>query len=155
MSLGERHSLALGTDTRWVAGDTNEAFRFIGGQFTRVRSAGGQQLFLGAFAEDTWRVSEAAVIVGSVRLDHWRLFDASRTEVDHATGNPTLTIAYPDRDGVSVNGRLGTSVNLSTQVTMRAAGYTGFRVPTLNELYRPFRVGNAVTEATRRSNRSG
>ncbi len=38
-------------------------------------------------------------------------------------------------------------MNVSRQLVARAAGYTGFRVPTLNELYRPFRVGNAVTEA--------
>ncbi|MDX2222778.1 MAG: TonB-dependent receptor, partial [Rhodospirillaceae bacterium] len=29
----------------------------------------------------------------------------------------------------------------------RAVAYSGFRVPTLNELYRPFRVGNDITEA--------
>jgi outer membrane receptor protein involved in Fe transport len=29
----------------------------------------------------------------------------------------------------------------------RAAAYSGFRPPTLNELYRPFRVGNDITEA--------
>jgi outer membrane receptor protein involved in Fe transport len=46
-----------------------------------------------------------------------------------------------------VNGRLGTSINLTPEWTIRGTGYTGFRVPTLNELYRPFRVGNAVTEA--------
>jgi vitamin B12 transporter len=147
MSLGEQHSLTLGADTRRVEGETNEAFRFLGGQFTRLRNAGGQQLFVGAFAEDTWRISDAALLVGSVRVDHWQLSDGSRREIDRATGTPTLTIAYPDRDGVSVNGRVGTSLNLANQVTLRSAGYTGFRVPTLNELYRPFRVGNAITEA--------
>jgi outer membrane receptor protein involved in Fe transport len=30
---------------------------------------------------------------------------------------------------------------------LRVAAYEGFRVPTLNELYRPFRVGNNTTEA--------
>jgi outer membrane receptor protein involved in Fe transport len=32
----------------------------------------------------------------------------------------------------------------------RAAGYAGFRPPTLNELHRPFRVGNDITEANAR-----
>ncbi len=147
MALGDQHSLTLGADARWVEGETNEAFRFVGNDFTRVRNAGGQQFFAGIFAQDTWRVSEAAVVVGSVRLDRWQLFDGSRMEVDRANGQTTLAVSYPDRDGFSLNGRLGTSVNLSRQVTVRAAGYTGFRAPTLNELYRPFRVGNAVTEA--------
>ena len=30
---------------------------------------------------------------------------------------------------------------------LRAAAYSGFRIPTLNELHRPFRVGNDITEA--------
>jgi vitamin B12 transporter len=32
-------------------------------------------------------------------------------------------------------------------LTLRGAFFSGFRVPTLNELYRPFRVGNDITEA--------
>ena len=36
---------------------------------------------------------------------------------------------------------------LSDAMELRAAGYTGFRVPTLNELYRPFRVGADATAA--------
>jgi outer membrane receptor protein involved in Fe transport len=36
---------------------------------------------------------------------------------------------------------------VAKSLTLRGASYTGFRVPTLNELYRPFRVGNDVTEA--------
>jgi outer membrane receptor protein involved in Fe transport len=147
MALGEEHSLTLGADARWVEGETNEAFRFIENDFTRLRTAGGQQLFVGTFIEDTWRISPAAVIVGSARLDHWRLFDGTRQEVDRANGEITLRSAFPDRDGYSWNGRLGSSVHVSRQAAIRAALYTGFRVPTLNELYRPFRVGNAVTEA--------
>lgn len=147
MALGVQHSLTVGADVRWVEGETNEAFRFIDGAFTRLRNAGGEQRFLGLFAEDTWRVSPAAVVVGSVRVDQWQLTDGSRTEIDRATGDTTLTSRFADRDGYRLNGRLGTSVNATSQLVLRAAGYTGFRVPTLNELYRPFRVGNAVTEA--------
>ncbi|MGI8820361.1 MAG: TonB-dependent receptor plug domain-containing protein [Chthoniobacterales bacterium] len=147
MTLGARHAITLGADARWVEGETNEAFRFVANRFTSLRNAGGKQLFLGAFLEDTWRVSPAAVIVGSARIDRWQLFDASRTELNAATGATTLATAYRDRGGESANGRLGSSIDLTRELALRAAGYTGFRVPTLNELYRPFRVGNVVTEA--------
>jgi vitamin B12 transporter len=43
--------------------------------------------------------------------------------------------------------RLGLRRELSGGWFGRAAGYAGFRPPTLNELHRPFRVGNDVTEA--------
>ncbi|MEP6956743.1 MAG: TonB-dependent receptor, partial [Chthoniobacterales bacterium] len=147
MAWSAQHSLTLGADTRWVTGETNEQFRYLDGEFTRLRRAGGQQLFVGSFAEETWLVSHAVTVVGSARLDHWQLFDASRAESERATGVATLATEFADRRGYSLNGRLGASVNLSRSVLFRAAGYTGFRVPTLNELYRPFRVGNVVTEA--------
>jgi outer membrane receptor protein involved in Fe transport len=147
MQLASQHALTFGFDARWVEGETNELFRFIGNDFTRLRRAGGEQIFLGAFAEDAWKISPAATVVGGIRIDRWQLSDASRLEVDRATGLPTLRQNFPERDGSSVNGRLGTTANLTSTLSMRAAAYTGFRVPTLNELYRPFRVGNAVTEA--------
>ncbi len=147
MSLGAVHVATIGGDIRFIDGETNEAFRYVRTGFTRLRTAGGQQLFTGAFAEDTWRATSAITVVGSTRFDHWELTDGSRVETDRATGRTTLSLRYPDRSGDTVNGRLGASIDAGSRVTMRAAGYTGFRVPTLNELYRPFRVGNAVTEA--------
>lgn len=147
MSFGSAHSLSLGSDWRSVGGETNELFRFVGSDFTRLRVAGGEQLFLGAFAEDTWKISSSTKLLGGVRLDYWKLYDGRRDESDLATGEPTLHARFADRDGYALNGRLGASASLTSAVTLRAAGYTGFRVPTLNELYRPFRVGNAVTEA--------
>ena len=44
-------------------------------------------------------------------------------------------------------GRLGFRRNLPLGLAWRGAGYAGFRPATLNELHRPFRVGNTVTEA--------
>jgi len=147
MALGSQHSLTVGADARWIEGSTREAFRFVENEFTRLREAGGQQLFLGAFAEDRWKISEATTIVGGLRLDRWQLADGSRREFDRATRGAILRTDFADRDGYSVNGRLGTTVSVSRALDLRAAFYSGFRVPTLNELYRPFRVGNVVTEA--------
>ena len=73
--------------------------------------------------------------------------------MDRATSSTGPTAArrspriFPDRSGYSLNGRLGAIGNVTEQIALRAAAYTGFRVPTLNELYRPFRVGNVITEA--------
>src|ERR1700750_844376 len=44
-------------------------------------------------------------------------------------------------------GRLGGRYPLSPELWVRGATYAGFRPPTLNELHRPFRVGNDITEA--------
>ncbi|MFN2477349.1 MAG: TonB-dependent receptor plug domain-containing protein, partial [Chthoniobacterales bacterium] len=147
IAAGAAHKITVGTDTRWVEGETDEAFLWNGTRFTRLREAGGQQLFAGVFAEDTWSASPAITIVGGIRVDEWQLFDASRTESDRASGRILTNASYADRDGTELNGRLGARVQASKALALRAATYTGFRVPTLNELYRPFRVGNDVTEA--------
>src|SRR3712207_7547139 len=52
-----------------------------------------------------------------------------------------------DRDGVVPTGRAGVRLALRPGLHARAAAYAGFRPATLNELHRPFRVGNDVTEA--------
>jgi outer membrane receptor protein involved in Fe transport len=145
MKAGENHQLTLGTDTRWVEGETNEAFLWNGTQFTRLRQAGGEQFFGGVFAEDTWSVSSKTTIVGGLRVDHWELFDGVRKETVRATGAVITDSRFPDREGDEINGRIGARVKATETLALRSAIYTGFRVPTLNELYRPFRVGNDVT----------
>jgi outer membrane receptor protein involved in Fe transport len=147
MALGAQHRVTFGGDLRWIEGETNEAFRWNGTEFTRLRNAGGRQLFMGAFVEDVWDISKTATMAGGFRLDRWQLFDGMRRESERGTGAIVTDSRFADREGYSVNGRLGTRVALAPDFSVRAAGYTGFRVPTLNELYRPFRVGNDVTEA--------
>ncbi len=64
-----------------------------------------------------------------------------------ATGSRLTDATFADRAGDEINGRLGARVQATKALALRGAFYSGFRVPTLNELYRPFRVGNDVTEA--------
>jgi outer membrane receptor protein involved in Fe transport len=70
-----------------------------------------------------------------------------RIERDLATNAPTLELSPPDRDGVVPTARLAARYGFDDMHFVRAAGYSGFRAPTLNELHRPFRVGNDITEA--------
>ncbi|CAN5546223.1 TonB-dependent receptor [soil metagenome] len=146
-ALATEHRITIGGDLRWIEGETNEAFRWDGTGFTRLRNAGGREFFAGVFAEDTWEISSRTTLVGGVRLDRWQLFDGFRRETERATGTQLLASEFADRDGFSLNGRLGARTKIVEQFSIRGAAYTGFRVPTLNELYRPFRVGNDVSEA--------
>jgi outer membrane receptor protein involved in Fe transport len=147
MAAGPDHRLTLGSDFRFVEGETNEAFLWNGSRFTRLRHAGGDQDFVGLFAEDVWTVSKSLKIVGGLRFDYWDLFDGFRNESNSVTGAVTMNSRFPDRSGDELNGRLSLSFEAAKNFTVRGAVYSGFRVPTLNELYRPFRVGNDVTEA--------
>ncbi len=147
MADGDGHRLTTGTDFRWVEGETNEAFLWDGSEFTRLRNAGGRQFFAGLFAEDAWSPNDRVTLVGGLRFDHWQLFDGFRKESDRQTGIVSLDSAFADRDGNEINGRLGVRAAATKNLAFRGAAYSGFRVPTLNELYRPFRVGNDVTAA--------
>jgi outer membrane receptor protein involved in Fe transport len=141
------HRLVFGCDVRWVEGETNELFTWNGTKFTRSREAGGEQFFAGMFTEDTWSLSDAVTLVGSVRADHWELNNGFRREIDRATGAIRISSHFANRSDEEIDGRLGLRVKASDTLALRGAFFTGFRVPTLNELYRPFRVGNDVTEA--------
>jgi len=141
------HRTDLGLDLRWTEGETNEAFLFQQGRFTRDRRAGGAQLLAGLFAEHAWTPSDTLAATAGLRLDRWRNDSGERVERNTLTGALLREDSFDTRQGTVLNGRVGIDWQVGPTVGLRAAAYTGFRVPTLNELYRPFRVGNDITEA--------
>jgi hypothetical protein len=134
----------IGGDIRVAEGETRERFRYLAGAFTRGRIAGGSQSVAGLYGEH-WRQSGPWLLTGGVRIDRWSSFGGSRRERDLVSGAPTLTLAPADAEGWQPTARAG--LRRDGPVAVRAAVYSGFRPPTLNELHRPFRVGNDVTEA--------
>ena len=67
-------------------------------------------------------------------------------ETLNTTQATTLT-HFPDTSTTTVSPRAGLLFRLTDHFSLRGAFYQGFRAPTLNELYRPFRVGNVQTNA--------
>jgi vitamin B12 transporter len=141
-----RVALRLGGDWRETAGRTEERFQFVAGTGTRGRLAGGRTRTLGAFAE-TARESGSMVLTGGGRIDRWTIQDGFLREQLFATGATLSDLAFPDRAGWEPTGRAGIAVRLSSAWTLRGAAYLGWRLPTLNELYRPFRLGPDATAA--------
>lgn len=141
----ETGGLELGADARAADGETRELFSFTGGAFTRNRVAGGRTLTAGAYAE-AWRERGPWLFSGGVRTDVTRAYDGARVERLIATNAPVLQLAPADSETVAPTARFGVRRAFG-EVYVRGAAYAGFRPPTLNELHRPFRVGNDVTEA--------
>ena len=79
----------------------------------------------------------------------WRAYHKALTAAGArmAGGAPLTNARFADRSGWEASGRAGAAFKLAPAVSIRTAAYTGWRLPTLNELYRPFRVGNDITEA--------
>ena len=136
----------VGADLRLADGVDKERFRFLNGAFTRDRQAGGKTAVAGVYLEAAYDRGPWLASAG-VRVDRSRAYAALRDERDVATGLLTLNQRSPDRSDTTPTGRLGLRYALSETLSVRAAGYAGFRPPTLNELHRPFRVGNDITEA--------
>ncbi|KQY84890.1 TonB-dependent receptor [Brevundimonas sp. Root1423] len=136
----------LGADARFNEGETHELFRYMAGAFTRDRVAGGETSVAGVYAEGAWD-SGPWLVAGGLRYDGWRNENGRRLERDLATGLPTLDETDPNRSGEVVSARLAARRDIAGGQALRLAAYTGFRPATLNELHRPFRVGNDLTEA--------
>ena len=136
----------VGLDARFNEGQTNEHFRYMGGQFTRERMAGGKTSVIGAYVDASLHRG-SWIFAGSLRQDEWKNEDGFRTERDLQTGALTLDESENTRSDRVTSARLAVRRGLSPNSAVRASAYSGFRPATLNELHRPFRVGNDLTEA--------
>jgi outer membrane receptor protein involved in Fe transport len=143
--LGEEIELRLGGDWRRTSGETNELFTFVSGQPTRRREAGGQSDTAGGFAELTGRTGRLT-LTASGRIDRWWIRNGRLLESVLATGAALRAERPADRQGWEPTGRAGLVLDAG-RLRLRAAAYLGWRLPTLNELYRPFRVGADATAA--------
>jgi vitamin B12 transporter len=144
--VGGRIELRLGGDWRETRGVTRERFAFQNGVGTRGRVAGGRIRTLGGFAEAAWS-GEALTLTAGGRVDRWRIEDGVLRERVLASGAVLADTAFPDRSGWEPTGRAGFAWRPAPALTLRGAAYLGWRLPTLNELYRPFRIGADTTAA--------
>jgi outer membrane receptor protein involved in Fe transport len=140
--VGENHVLRIGTDLRLSDGRLLE-LSYTGQQ--DVRRAGGNQSDLGFYAEDDWTLGDLVLTAGG-RADRWTIRNGFYRSVSPA-GAVLKDDAYANRSGWMGNGRAGLVWHAGKAVSLRAAAYSGMRLPTLNELYRPFVVFPITTEA--------
>jgi iron complex outermembrane recepter protein len=97
----------------------------LGTDWRVVRWDGRDQNLWGVFLQRKRRLHPRLDIQAGARLDLWE----------------------NRRVRWSLNPKAGFLLRASDRLAMRGSAYRGFRAPTLNELYRPFRVGNVLTEA--------
>lgn len=142
--LASRFTMLAGLDGTYVKGVSLET-TYFSGHPTANLSNGGTQEALGAFLEGIVQLSTRWSLTLAGREDLWSNYDATSIRIP-THGSPT-DIAYPDRGQNAFNPRVSLSYRLNDRVVLYASGYRSFRAPTLNELYRAFRVGNVQTLA--------
>ncbi|HZG44866.1 MAG TPA: TonB-dependent receptor [Allosphingosinicella sp.] len=138
--------LRIGADARQTRGETRELFAFQNGAGTRRRVAGGATRTLGGFAEASWAAGPL-VLTGGGRIDRWWIDEGWLQENILATGTVLTDARFAGRSGWERTARGGVAWRTAPGLTLRTAAYLGWRLPTLNELYRPFRVGADATAA--------
>ena len=139
------HLLLAGGDFRWVEGETHEKV-YNAGVFLRRRDAGGQQALVGVFVQDVFTPIPQLEIVGGVRGDYWLAYDGFRRDSPPPAGIPPSQ-SFANSDWLGGSPRLAALWHATPSTDVRASVYQGFRVPTINELYRVFRVRSDVTVA--------
>jgi outer membrane receptor protein involved in Fe transport len=141
--LGSHQSISAGVEGRDVRGHSAET-TFNNARATAFVDAGGRQRSFGAFAADAVRGRSWVLSFGG-RIDRWlnsRGF-SNRTPI---IGAPSLN-AFDDRSETAFSPRVSLLKRFDGGLSFSASAYRAFRTPTLNELYRNFRVGNVVTNA--------
>jgi outer membrane receptor protein involved in Fe transport len=146
---GEANVLRLGIDYRKSSGELFEnAISTATGAVTQRRNAGGVNTDFGVFAENDLTLGPVT-LTGGARADRYTISRGFYVARD-AAGLTVTDASYPDRSGWEGSFRGGAVVRLGGGLRLRAAAYTGLRLPTLNELYRPFTVFPVVTQANAR-----
>lgn len=144
--VGENIELRIGGDARRVSGTTREFFTFVSGAPTRGRIAGGESDTVGAFAE-TSATFGALTLTGGGRIDFYTIRNGRLFENTLGTGATLRSDRFATRRGNEPTARAGIAYALTPTLNLRSAAYLGWRLPTLNELYRPFRIGADATGA--------
>jgi outer membrane receptor protein involved in Fe transport len=136
-SLGETGHWLLGSDFRSVHGETREFVVFQAAD----RYAGGRQSLAGLFAEVNGTTANSVLWQLAVRGDRWSVLRGFLAQ-------PNAQRQYfADRYAHVLNARGSVSFPINPLLRVRGAAYQAYRVPTINELYRPFQVDADVTQA--------
>ncbi len=156
--IGTKQMLTAGTDYRWVEGESQEdayvaavpaAFDGVTQRATLSvkRFSGGAQRSTGAFVQDVITPLDNLVITLNARVDHWRNYNGHNLETSVVTGLPTANNrpSIDDRTDTVVSPRVASLYHVTDRVTVWGAVNSGFRAPTLTELYRQFSVGAITT----------
>jgi outer membrane receptor protein involved in Fe transport len=144
--LSTGNTLVAGLVGREVRGASDELV-ISSGVRTSTVGAGGRERTASGFIEDLWHLRPRVHLTLAARFDHWRRYRALSTTIPLARPGPPVVTEFDDESQSSLNPRATLLVNATRRLDLSLSGYHSFRGPTLNELYRSFRVGNTLTLA--------
>jgi outer membrane receptor protein involved in Fe transport len=145
-SIGRRQTFVAGFEAREVRGASDE-IAYVNGRPTSFVGAGGRERDAGVYFEDLIRFGSSLFLNLGFREDHWRNYAATSASRPITAPQPTAVTVFPDRTENAFSPHGSLVYRLNDRVSLMASMSRAFRAPTLNELYRSFRVGNVLTLA--------
>jgi outer membrane receptor protein involved in Fe transport len=143
--FAEKHKLSAGGEALSVRGHSEDANYHLGTE-TALVDAGGRQHTFGFFVQDAYSFARSWLLTFGGRVDTWNNNTGYQDRTPLPSGTPTTNV-FPDRTETAFSPRVSLLKNLSHGTALNASVYRAFRAPTLNELYRNFRMGNVLTLA--------
>ncbi|HTV55227.1 MAG TPA: TonB-dependent receptor [Terriglobia bacterium] len=143
---GVRQTWVAGVEGVDVAGTAN-SLNYTSGKVKTAVGIGGRQDVNGAYVEDLIRLTPRWIMTLNGRFDDWLNFDALSTTRPLAAPGPIAVTNFPERSANAFSPHVSVLRQLTPTTSVYASVYHAFRAPTLNELYRPYRVGNQETLA--------
>lgn len=138
LPLGDRTTLIAGLEARRTRGESDE--RALAAGRVTTTAAGGRQDAGGFFVEALLAPHPRWSLAAGLRADDW---ENTAGPIPPSTSPSAPAARRRER---AVSPRLSLRFQTSDAWSLSLAGYRSFRAPTLNELYRGFRVGNVVTD---------
>ncbi len=138
-------AMRIGTDWRVSTGTMLEDAVNATGTITARRSAGGRNSDVGTYVEGENSLGHLTLTFGA-RADRWSIANGFFREANTA-GTVTTDNRFANRGGWQSSFRGGAVWQAGPDIRLRASAYSGLRLPTLNELYRPFTVFPVTTRA--------
>jgi outer membrane receptor protein involved in Fe transport len=141
----KNQTVVVGFETREVRGASDE-IGVANNRATALSGAGGRERAVGFFVQDFARIGSRFVLAASARYDSWRNF-AAVSATRALTNNQTNVNSFPTRSETAFSPQISLLFQATNNISLFAVASKSFRAPTLNELYRGFRVGSVVTLA--------
>ncbi|MDT4954780.1 MAG: iron complex outerrane recepter protein [Acidobacteriota bacterium] len=145
-AIEKRQTLVAGIEAIDARGTSDELV-FVTGRASSSVSAGGRERTVGLFLEDILRLAPTLYLTIGARIDRWRNYDALSTTRPLNTSVPATVNNFTDRNETAFSPQLSLLYKAANNVSLYASLSRAFRAPTLNELYRTFRVGDVLTLA--------
>lgn len=145
-ALGGRNVVVAGLESSLVSGATHDT-ALTNGVPGSVTRSGGEQRDFSVYLQDMVQLTARDTLTLGGRLDEWWNLNRRSLTVTLPRLVTSASSVFPDRNEAFFSPRIALNHRFAENVSGSISGYRSFRQPTLNELYRAFRLGQILTLA--------